>query len=216
MKQQPHRCITRDEITTAVDRMEAIAAQLRRDQATNITRLTILKRLCEDSIAAARFGLYLANRVQAKTAKKYRPLVREGLKQLKAHVAQSRKVASESLRTTLHALEESQNEVRHQRWANVRIIRSHEALLAEYALCIAARPWESAFWGYCMAAYYIERYDSRYGTGLIPASLPALEDIIRFWSRYAGRLRKGKPSRTAKSAPPLPPRKRVARSGTRL
>ncbi len=40
-----------------------------------------------------------------------------------------------------------------------------------------------------MGAYYIERFEPRHGTGLTQASLPFLQDIIRFWSRYAASLR---------------------------
>jgi len=39
-------------------------------------------------------------------------------------------------------------------------------------------------WAYRVARQYAERYDSRYGVGLIPASAPAVEDIGSFWQRY--------------------------------
>ncbi len=80
-------------------------------------------------------------------------------------------------------LEESQNETRDTRWGRVRTIHCREALLAEHALRCVACPQESAHWGYQAARHYAERYNPRYGTGLIPESAPAVEDIAAFWAR---------------------------------
>ena len=83
----------------------------------------------------------------------------------------------------LRELEGSQNETRDTRWGRVRTIHSREALLAEHALRCVARPQESAHWGYQAARQYAERYNPRYGTGLIPESAAAVEDIVAFWAR---------------------------------
>ena len=65
-----------------------------------------------------------------------------------------------------------QNTYRNQAWGPVRIIHSTEVLLIEYALSCLLQPTASADWGYHLARQYAERYDSRYGTGLIPESAP--------------------------------------------
>ena len=77
-----------------------------------------------------------------------------------------------------------QNTYRNQAWGPVRIIHSTEVLLIEYALSCLLQPTASADWGYHLARQYAERYDSRYGTGLIPESAPLVEDIADFWCQY--------------------------------
>jgi hypothetical protein len=63
--------------------------------------------------------------------------------------------------------------------------------LDEYALRCVTRRSESANWGYQMARLYAERYDSRYRTGLIPASAAAVEEIAALWVRHLLRVHLG-------------------------
>jgi len=70
------------------------------------------------------------------------------------------------------------------RWGQARIIESTELLLVENALRCVLFPRESAYWAYQVAKGYAERYDPRYGEGLIPKSAPMVEDIADFWCRY--------------------------------
>jgi len=103
---------------------------------------------------------------------------------MEKHLRRRSAGTSEAAWTALADLEAAQSEYRRSRWAHVRTIYSEEALLAEYALRVIVRPWASAHWGYRLAALYAERYDPTYGTGLIPASAPAITDIIAFWSKH--------------------------------
>jgi len=167
-----------------VKKLAGIATQLRRGRDFPITRLTMLKSLCQDPVAAARFGLYLTKLTRAKAKKRYRPLVDRAVAEATRYLSKPTGRPPERLRELLGELFHSQNEVEHHRWADVRIIHCREALLAEYMLSCITQPWASAYWGYRLAAFYAERYDSRYGTGLIPASAAAVEDIVRFWTRY--------------------------------
>ena len=59
-----------------------------------------------------------------------------------------------------------------------------ELLVVETALECVLSPWASSELGYVIARQYAERYDSRYGNGLIPASAPLVEDIAEFWGRH--------------------------------
>ena len=77
-----------------------------------------------------------------------------------------------------------QDRYEQQTWGPVRIIDSTEVLLIEYALSCLLQPTASADWGYRLARQYAERYNSRYGTGLIPESAPMVEDIADFWCQY--------------------------------
>ncbi|MCI0477953.1 MAG: hypothetical protein L0Y55_17055, partial [Anaerolineales bacterium] len=66
----------------------------------------------------------------------------------------------------------------------VRVIRSMRLLGIENALGCAAFPESAPDWAYRAARTYCERYNPHYGTGLIPESLPFLQDVIRFWKTY--------------------------------
>ncbi|GMU20503.1 MAG: hypothetical protein AMXMBFR13_06000 [Phycisphaerae bacterium] len=166
-----------------VKKLARIAEELRQGEQFQITRLTLLKSLCEDPVAAAEFGLYLVKQVKDKAKARYRPLIDKAILEVNKHLRKPAAEPRQSLWDALEALERCQSEVEHQRWADVRIIHSKEALLAEYALRCVARPRESAHHGYHLARAYAERYDPRHGTGLIPASAGAVEDIVRFWSQ---------------------------------
>jgi NOL1/NOP2/fmu family ribosome biogenesis protein len=172
----------REKTLARVKKLARLAEELRQGEQFQITRLTMLKSLCEDPVAAAELGLYLVEQVKTKAKKRYRPLIDKAVREIRQHLRKPAAEPRPSLWDALEALEHCQKEVEHQRWADVRIVRSREALLAEYALRCVARPRESAHHGYHLARVYAERYDPRYGTGLIPASADAVEDIVRFWS----------------------------------
>lgn len=164
-------------------KLALLARELRAGEHFQITRLTVLKSWCEDPVAAGRFAMHLAERSKGRATKKYKPLIATALRQLKKHLANPVEQASEPLWQALQELEDSQNETRDTRWARVRTIHCREALLAEHALRCVAHPQESAHWRYQAARQYAERYNPRYGTGLIPESALAVEDIAAFWAR---------------------------------
>jgi len=81
----------------------------------------------------------------------------------------------------LWQVREAQNETRRpMNKYTVRIIHSKQLLVIEYALQCFTMP-EPGYWAYQTARHYADRYDSRYGAGLIPESVPLLEDILGFW-----------------------------------
>jgi hypothetical protein len=174
----------RSKAATKLKKLAKLAEALRQGEHFQITRLTILKGFCQDPTAAAKFGLHLAKLAGPKAKKRYRPLIDRAMVQIERHLRRRSANASEAAWSALHDLKESQNEMERHRWADVRIIHCREALLAEYALRVIIRPRESAYWGYRLAAWYAERYDPRHGTGLIPASATAVEEIAAFWAKH--------------------------------
>jgi hypothetical protein len=70
----------------------------------------------------------------------------------------------------------------------VRIIQNRYVLIVEDSLrCVLSWTAEEAgFWVYHAARDYAEKYDPRYGTGLIPKSAPMVKEIVRFWYEYCG------------------------------
>jgi hypothetical protein len=180
----PLNVIDPDKAAVKINRLVEIAAQLRNGQHFQITRLTSLKALCADPAATTAFGLHLTKLTRAKAKKEFRPLIEHAVRLIQAHLRTPGSVSEEVLWAAFEELRDSQNEIRHHRWAEIRIIHSKEALLAECAMECVLRPWESVRTGYRLATLYAERYDPRYGTGLIPASASAVEDIAAFWAKH--------------------------------
>jgi hypothetical protein len=162
-----------------------------------VTRLTTLKSLCADAQAAIQFALYLAKLTDRKMRENacpshldpeqwdaYKALVAQALEHMDAYVEEPSEEASRAVWSVQSAVREVQNTYRNQAWGPVRIIHSTEVLLIEYALSCLLQPTASADWGYRLARQYAERYNSRYGTGLIPESAPMVEDIADFWCQF--------------------------------
>jgi len=162
-----------------------MARELRRGGCSfSITRLTVLKSLCADPVAATRFGMYLTRKSKAKAPKRFIPLINRTIRLVDAHLRSTAARPTETMWDAFSSLQASQSDIEHHPWTDVRIIHSKEALLAEYTLKCVLWPEQSTYWSYQMAAIYADRYNPRYGTGLLPESAPAVEDIVRFWSRY--------------------------------
>ena len=90
----------------------------------------------------------------------------------------------EAMRSLWAELRDVQSEYKRHRWGVLRIIKSRQLLLVETALESLIRPQASYLLGYDIARQYAERYDSRYGNGLIPESAPFVQDIAEFWAAY--------------------------------
>jgi hypothetical protein len=180
-----------------IRQLATIARELREGASFNITRLTTLKSLCEDATAAARFALHLAQltyrRMQEKACpfhldpqqwEYYKQVVDEAIRQMEQYIEHPTQEAADLVQARLSDVRAIQNTYRNQAWGPVRIIHSTEVLLIEYALSCLLQPTASADWGYHLARQYAERYNSRYGTGLIPESASMVEDIADFWCQY--------------------------------
>ena len=183
--------------TTTLKRLRTltqIAADLRQGKDYNITRLTMLKSLCSDQNAAAQFALYIAKKTQqamkrpgrseSKTKQRYLRLVGSAVRRMTKHLKEGTTETKSSLDDVHSEIQSVQNKYECQRWGAVRIIKSMELLVVETALECVLYPWASADLGYRLARQYAERYDSRYGTGLIPESAPMVEDIAEFWGKH--------------------------------
>jgi hypothetical protein len=177
-----------------VQTLTEIAADLHQGKDYNITRLTMLKSLCSDPDAAAQFALYIAKKTQqamkrpgrspSKTKQRYQRLVGSGVRRMTKHIKEGTTETQSSLDDVHSEIQGVQDQYENQRWGSVRIIKSRELLVVETALECVLRPWASSDLGYRLARQYAERYNPRYGTGLIPESAPFVEDIAEFWGRY--------------------------------
>jgi len=178
-------------------RLAQMAAELQQGKHFEVTRLTTLKSLCEDATAAARFAFHLAkltyeqmkeracpSYIEPEKWEYYKQVVDEAIRQMERYLEHPTEEAADLLRAWLSDVRAIQNTYRNQAWGPVRIIHSTEVLLIEYALSCLLQPTASADWGYRLARQYAERYNPRYGTGLIPESAPLVEDIADFWCQY--------------------------------
>ena len=180
-----------------IRQLARLATDLHEGASFNITRLTTLKSLCEDAMAAARFAVHLAQLTHQKMQEQRRPshlnaekwtpykqVVAESVRQMERYVEQPTPQTTNPLWQLQSQVRALQDRYENQAWGPVRIIESTEVLLIEYALSCLLQPTASADWGYRLARQYAERYNSRYGTGLIPESSPLVEDIADFWCQY--------------------------------
>ena len=112
-----------------VRKLGEIAEALRRGEDFPITRLTILKGLCEDPKAAEAFAQFLIRQVRKKMQEKESaatlPCIGQpgcqGVGAVLEHPTEDRR---ERLRSLVHEMEAEQNEYRNISWGSARIIKS--------------------------------------------------------------------------------------------
>ena len=184
-------------IVKKIRTLAQIADDLRHGKDFSTTRLTLLKSLCSEPEDTATFALHLAKKTQQAMKahrrpshikpdawQRYQQLANKGVRGMTGYLKERNRQRESKLNELLRQIQDEQNEFEHQRWATVRIIHSMELLVVETALECVLSPWGSSELGYVIARQYAERYDSRYGNGLIPASAPLVEDIAEFWGRH--------------------------------
>ena len=67
----------------------------------------------------------------------------------------------------------------------IRTIHCWDVLIIEDAIQCILHPHAAGELAYTTARDYTEKYTPRHGTGLIPESVPMLEDIIAFWMSHS-------------------------------
>jgi hypothetical protein len=188
--------IPRD-VLTRVKKLAQLPEEARQSHwGVPVTRLTILKSLCQDHEVADRFVTCLARDTRQRVKEKEeRPgylsmeewsrhagMIDRAVTALESYLKQPSEEERSRLSTLFHGLVGEQNEHRTIHGGPVRIIKNNDLLLVEYALRTALADEASLpFWAYQTARHYAERYDARHGEGLTPASAPLLQDIADFW-----------------------------------
>ncbi len=185
------------QVAPKLRKLAQVAHALRNGQRFAITRLTVVKSFCADPTAAAHFAVYLAQqahaamlqetrleRIPAERWATYHELVAAAIPAMEHYLAEPKEQGANELWRLVRELAQLQNEQRPIPFGVVRVIENTHALLVETALRVLLTPRDAAFWGYQLARDYADRYDPQYGSGLIPASAPAVEIIVDFWCRY--------------------------------
>jgi hypothetical protein len=192
MGQKPPRAIL-----SKIRKLAQIARELSEGADFSITRLTTLKSLCGDPEIAAHFAVYLARHTGQRVdefsyppppneteRKVHNELIQRAVEQLESYVERPSDPKREALRELLRALESVNNEYKPIPYGTVRIIQDRDVLIVEEAVQCVLSPHSAPSWAYHLARNYAERYDPRYGTGLIPESAPLVWDIVDFWCKY--------------------------------
>jgi len=190
------------DVLARIHKLASLPDDIRQSRwAVSITRLTVLKSLCQEHERANRFVAHLARKTfenmnEAKeqsshpatpTELSHREMMEEALEGMEAW----QRTPTDKLRRTLYELlgrmRAEQDEHRNIPFGSVRLITDAKLLLFEYVLsCLLADEREVGTWAYQTARHYAERYDSSQGTGLISSSIPLVQDIIEFWmTEYA-------------------------------
>ena len=192
MRQKPPKAVV-----SRVRKLAQIATDLSEGANFSITRLTTLKSLCEDPKVAAHFAVYLANHTSRRIHETSSPLhlsnsewrmhnelVERVAERLQSYVERPADPKREELRELLRELESVNDEYESIPYGMVRIIRDKNDLIVEHAVRCVLSPHSAPSQAYYLARNYAERYDPRYGTGLIPDSAPLVMDIVDFWCDY--------------------------------
>src|SRR4051794_15006857 len=93
-----------------VEKLEGIAPALRENEMISVTRLTVVKGLCEDPKAAEAFALFLARKIQRrmrekKAPKRYRQLVNRAVREMKPLLDERTEERRERLWSLLREIE---------------------------------------------------------------------------------------------------------------
>jgi hypothetical protein len=181
-----HRSEEEKKAIKKVEKLEAIAEALRGHERFSITRLTVVKGLCEDAKAAGAFALFLARKIQKRmrekeSLKRYRELVNRAVREMKPYLDDPTKERAERLWSLFREIQAEQDEYENIPWGVVRNVKSFDLLVVEHALKAILRPHEASFWLYHAARDYTGKTDV-----LIPKSAPMVEEIARFWRRHLG------------------------------
>ena len=214
-------------MTPQIRKLEETVEALRAKNATYfpIMRLTGLKRLSADPDMAARFVFHLAGCVHRKVRgapparytkladwKRYQAVIAKAMSLMRKHLKVPGAETLEPLYDIRVQAEEVQGYTGRRIWGSaIRSIHSRDVLVIEDALNGILQPESSAYWAYKTARDYAERYNSRYGTGLVLESIPALEDILRFWRQHEPSV---KPVAAPSDHPHRPKNKRRAVGAT--
>jgi len=162
-----------------------------------ITRLTSIKSLCVDEVAAEKFALYIARLVQQQMDRATCPehftneewtqqkqLVDEAITLMQSYLESPCYESRQSLRNLLREIDGLQgDDYRNFRWATVRFVRSGDLLKLEYALrCFVETDFP--YWTYKLAREYVEGYGLQSGSGIVAESVPMLLEVAEFWCQY--------------------------------
>lgn len=164
--------------------------------AISITKLTVLKYLCRDSFAMMKFAYFISQKVINRINYNENDIsikntIDESVELMKKGIINFSKTETKSIEKTVlnkieilnHKIKNYQSKIDRKKWTDVRIIKNWDIFIIEEAIsCFIHSDFPEM--GYKLAKYYTEKYNSSFGTGLIPESLVYLQEINYYWVNY--------------------------------
>ncbi|RCJ36499.1 hypothetical protein A6770_15865 [Nostoc minutum NIES-26] len=162
-----------------------------------ITRLTSIKSLCRDEVATEQFALHFSKRVQQQMDSAdcpsnlnleeweiHKTLIADAIAQMESYLKTPTLEGKQSLWKLLRQIDQLQgDDYRNVSWTTVHFVKSGNLLKIDYAIrCFVERDF--THYAYKLARELVEGYQPRYGTGLIPESVPMLLEVADFWCEY--------------------------------
>ena len=173
-----------DLLPKQVRKLDEIVEAIRCKENVQVTRLTVVKKLCENPDAAGAFAMFLARKGQERLREKkgkerYRELVNRAIREMKLYLDDRTEDRKEGLWSLLLEIEREQNEYESVRWGVVRNIKCWDLLIVEKALRTILKPDEAPHWLYQASRDYV-------GGSIFfeKGEIPRIEKIAQFWRRY--------------------------------
>ena len=186
-RQRPDRRKSRlpkDPLSGQIQKLEEIIEAIRRKENVQVTRLTVVKKLCENPDAAEAFALFLARKGQERLREKkgkerYLELASRAVREMKSYVDDPTEDRKEGLWSLLMDIEAEQNEYESVRWGAVRKIKCWDLLIVEKSLRTILNRLEARYWLYRASRDYV-------GGNIYfeKGAIPQIEEIAQFWRRY--------------------------------
>ena len=176
--------LPKDPLSRQIQKLDKIIEAIRRNENVEVTRLTVVKKLCENPDAAGAFALFLARKSQERLREKkgkerYRQLASRAVREMKSYVDDPTEDRKWGLLSRLKELVDEQNEHEWIKWGAVRKIKSWDLLTVERTLRAVLSREEAPYWLYQAARDHVGSSMS-----LTKESIPRIEEIARFWRRY--------------------------------
>ena len=176
--------LPKDPLARQIQKLDKIIEAIRRKENVQVTRLTVVKKLCENPEAAGAFAMFLARKSQARLREKqgnqrYRQLVNRAIREMKPYLAIPLRIARSGSGPYFGKSRLNRTSTRYISWGMVRNIKSWDLLIVEKTLRTILRTDEAPYWLYQAARDHVG--SSMY---LTKESIPKIEEIARFWRRY--------------------------------
>jgi hypothetical protein len=167
-----------------VQKLEEIVEAIRSKEIVQVTRLTVVKKLCENHEAASAFAMFLAQKALGRLREKqknerYVELTDRTIKEMRSFLNHSTEGFKKQFRSLLVEIEAEQNEYVSIKWSAVRNIKSWDLLIVENTLRSILNRDEAPRWLYQAARDYVGstmEFEKK--------SIPPLEEIAGFWREY--------------------------------
>ncbi|MFK7827906.1 MAG: hypothetical protein AB8G05_27405 [Oligoflexales bacterium] len=172
-------------------KLNNLLTSLKKGERFEITRLTMVKKMCNDLDDARAFAFHMASwakeKYKPKSNDEYFALMERAMKQLKKTLRSPSDTHLTKLRSIHSKLKERQSETRNIPFGVARIIESRELLTVEEAIecCLTSNLETARYWAYQITRNCCDVYDGK-GEGLNKGSIQAVDAVVGFWNNHYG------------------------------